>query len=286
MTGLSRRSFLKIALASTALTSTVGVSGVVYAHEIEPRSVEVKQVRLTLPRLAREFHGYRLVQISDIHMGTWMTREHLQGIVRLVNAQEPDVIAVTGDFVTVEPVEIWIEELLPPLRELSARDGTLAILGNHDHWTNPQVVRAMIPTAGMIDLNNAVYTLQRGEAVLHFAGVDDYWERKADLESVLNQLPDDGAAVLLAHEPDFADISAASGRFDLQLSGHSHGGQVILPFIGPPVLPTYGRKYPVGLYQVGDMIQYTNRGVGMVGPYVRFNCRPEITVFTLESAQF
>jgi len=285
MTALSRRSFLKIALASTAITSAVGMSGVAYAHEVEPYNVEIKQVRLTLPRLAREFHGYRVVQISDIHMGTWMTRDHLHSIVRLANAQEPDLIAVTGDFVTVNPVEIWIDELLPPLRELSARDGTLAILGNHDHWTNPQAVRAMIPVAGMVDLNNAVYSLQRDEAVLHFAGVDDYWERKADLEAVLNQLPDEGAAVLLAHEPDFADISAASGRFDLQISGHSHGGQVILPFIGPPMLPTYGKKYPVGLYQVGDMIQYTNRGVGMVGPYVRFNCRPEITVFTLESVQ-
>jgi len=98
---------------------------------------------------------------------------------------------------------------------------------------------------------------------------------------VLALLPDEGCAILLAHEPDYADISAPTGRFDLQLSGHSHGGQVILPFIGPPILPSYSHKYPVGQYQVGSMIQYTNRGLGTVAPMVRFNCRPEITVFTL-----
>ncbi|HYN87535.1 MAG TPA: hypothetical protein VER55_03345, partial [Ardenticatenaceae bacterium] len=102
-------------------------------------------------------------------------------------------------------------------------------------------------------------------------------------DRVLAHLPPDGAAILLAHEPDFADISAATGRFDLQLSGHSHGGQVIVPFAGPLIGPRYGQNYPVGRYQVGSMIQYTNRGIGMVAPLVRFNCRPEVTVFTLES---
>jgi predicted MPP superfamily phosphohydrolase len=87
----------------------------------------------------------------------------------------------------------------------------------------------------------------------------------------------------MAHEPDFADERAETGRFDLQISGHSHGGQVDLPFIGAPVLPLWAHKYSRGLYQVRNMYQYTNVGVGMTPPYIRFNCRPEITVFTLES---
>ena len=127
-------------------------------------------------------------------------------------------------------------------------------------------------------------TLRREEAQLHIAGVDSLWYDKADLNPVLQQLPEEGAALLLAHEPDFADISAKTGRFDLQLSGHSHGGQIILPLVGPPWLPRHGRNYPLGQYQVGDMIQYTNRGIGMVIPTVRFNCRPEISVFTLRAA--
>ncbi|MDH5508153.1 MAG: metallophosphoesterase, partial [Anaerolineae bacterium] len=117
---------------------------------------------------------------------------------------------------------------------------------------------------------------------LHWAGGDDIWENQDRLDLVLEMLPEEGCAILLAHEPDFADTSAATGRFDLQISGHSHGGQIIFPVIGPPVVPWLSEKYPLGLYQLGEMLQYTNRGIGMVGPpHVRFNCRPEITVFTL-----
>jgi uncharacterized protein len=104
------------------------------------------------------------------------------------------------------------------------------------------------------------------------------------LDAVLDQLHDNSAAILLAHEPDFADLSAESNRFDLQVSGHSHGGQIVLPLYGPPILPHLGRKYPSGLYQVGNMLQYTNRGVGMARLPVRFNCPPEITIFTLKSS--
>jgi len=109
--------------------------------------------------------------------------------------------------------------------------------------------------------------------MLHVAGVDDVWERQDRLDLVLKATPEAGAAILLAHEPDFADVSAATRRFDLQISGHSHGGQVIIPLRGPPLLPRYAKKYPMGLCQVGSMMQYTNRGVGMVPPRVRFNCR-------------
>jgi predicted MPP superfamily phosphohydrolase len=100
---------------------------------------------------------------------------------------------------------------------------------------------------------------------------------------LLAGLPEHGAAILLVHEPDFADHSAASGRFDLQLSGHSHGGQVIIPFIGPPIVPYLAQKYPLGLYQVQNMLLYVNRGLGMARLKVRFNCRPEITVITLRA---
>jgi len=114
--------------------------------------------------------------------------------------------------------------------------------------------------------------------------VDDIWEGRVQLKALQTQVPHDGAAILLAHEPDFADKSSVTGRFDLQVSGHSHGGQVVVPFYGPPVLPFLGQKYPSGLYKVGDMFQYTNRGVGMARLPIRINCPPEITIFDLESA--
>lgn len=281
---LSRRDFLRVTLATAGLTTLAGVSVSAYATLIEPYHLEVRYLELALPSLHPAFQGYRIAQFSDIHMGAWMTVGILEPIIETLNVQDADLIALTGDFVTVELGTALAADYVALLRQLSARDGALAVLGNHDHWTNDRAVRGFIERAGMIDVNNDVYSLKRGAAQLHVAGVDDYWEGKADLERVLTLLPGEGAAVLLAHEPDYADISAASRRFDLQLSGHSHGGQISLPFFGPPILPTFGKKYPAGLYLVGQMLQYTNRGVGMIAPYVRFNCRPEITVFTLVTA--
>jgi predicted MPP superfamily phosphohydrolase len=280
---LSRRKFLKLALGSTVTTALAGLGGFAYARDIEPGWVEVVRLRLQLRRLSPAFDGYTLVQLSDIHMGTGMTEARLRSIADMVNAESPDAVVITGDFVTHGSVAQQSPALVSGLSQLAARDGVFAVLGNHDHWTYANAVRGVLRSAGILDVSNAFHSVQRGEALLHIAGVDDYWERKDRLPDVLAGLPAGGAAILLAHEPDYADISAATGRFDLQLSGHSHGGQVIMPFIGPLVVPQYSEKYPLGKYQVGTMIQYTNRGVGTVLPPVRFNCRPEVTVFTLLS---
>jgi uncharacterized protein len=157
------------------------------------------------------------------------------------------------------------------------------VLGNHDYENDTKAIIQVLAQSSIFHLGNAVYTLQRGSAMLHIAGVDDVGMGKDRLDLVLKQLPNNGAAILLAHEPDFADTSAATKRFDLQLSGHTHGGQIRLPFVKPLVLPPWGQKYYLGRYQVGEMIQYTNRGVGMTGLHLRFGARPEITVFTLDS---
>lgn len=280
--GLSRRAFLKLVAGSALGTMGLGAGGVAYARRIEPGWVDLTAVRLTLPRLAPEFSGLRVVQLSDIHIDDWMTAERLGTIVRLVNAQAPDVVAITGDFVTYEPRR-FAPQLTAALGALRPRAAAVATLGNHDHWNIPTLVRRVLRDAGIDDVSNGVSTLRRGAAMLHFGGIDDFMEGQDRLDLVLERLPGAGAAILLAHEPDFADISAATGRFDLQLSGHSHGGQVQIPLGGPPVVPRHAEKYPSGRYRVGGMIQYTNRGIGMVPPYVRFNCRPEVTVFTLET---
>lgn len=277
---LTRRAFLKAAAQVAVSTTLLSTSSLAYAREIEPTWVDITHLRLVLPRLAPAFTGYRLVQISDLHADEWMTRERLAETVALVNQQAPDLVAITGDFVT-RRAERYAADLNYALSRLQSRDGTVAVLGNHDHWSNPRIIRQVLQQSGIADVSNSVHTLQRGGAELHMAGVDDVWEEQARLDFVLDRLPATGAAILLAHEPDFADQSAATGRFDLQLSGHSHGGQVALPLLGPPIVPHLAEKYPSGLYQVGTMWQYTNRGLGMARPRVRFNCRPEITVVTL-----
>ena len=158
-------------------------------------------------------------------------------------------------------------------------------MGNHDYMTDVDLVRRCLKESEVPELRNDVRTLWRGDAALHIAGVDDVMEGRSRLDLVLQKLPEEGAAVLLAHEPDFADVSAAAGRFDLQLSGHSHGGQVRMPFWGPVFLPPHSQRYSAGLYEVGSMLQYTNRGLGFVDARLRFLCRPEITVLTLRTPQ-
>jgi predicted MPP superfamily phosphohydrolase len=279
---ISRRRFLKTAALSVLGTGLLGAGGYVYTNQVEPGWFELTQISLALPRLAPEFDGYRIAQISDIHLDVWTPRDRLGQAVAMIDQQSPDLVVITGDFVTYLP-GYFAADLAVVLGALASRRTTLAVLGNHDHWTDAAAVRRVIAQSGIVELRNAVHTLRRGAALLHIAGVDDVWERQDRLDLVLAQLPAEGAAILLAHEPDYADTSAATGRFDLQLSGHSHGGQVIIPFWGPVVLPDHARKYPVGQYQVGEMVQYTNRGLGMISPHVRFNCRPEIALFTLRA---
>jgi uncharacterized protein len=284
--GTSARTFLKTAL--TALAGAFVGAGVLYhGREVEPLDVEITTVSLVLPRLDPRFDGYRIAQVSDLHADGWMTPGRVLEMVRLLNAEAPDLVVITGDFATYSPFRSMIRHvpgLVVPLRRIRPPDGTFAVLGNHDHKTNASVVRRVLAAAGVVELHDAVRTLRREEAALHLCGVDSALQDTPRLDRVLEELPEEGSAILLAHEPDFADTSAALGRFDLQLSGHSHGGQVRLPALGPqPFLPRLSRRYPSGLYRVGEMFLYTNRGLG-THPRLRLNCRPEITLFTLRSS--
>lgn len=247
------------------------------------KRVEITSPSIVLPKLSGVFNDYRFVQLSDFHLGTWLNARDLLEIVEIVNQQDPDLIAITGDFISYEPSR-FSSDLIRILSGLNAKDGVIAVLGNHDHYTDAGLIRAVLEQSGIIELGNRIHVVQRDLSHLIFAGVDDYMTRHADLESVITQIPNShDPVILLAHEPDFADISAASGRFDMQISGHTHGGQICLPYYGNLYLPRYGRKYPSGQYLVENMVQYTNRGLGTSWVKFRFNCPPEITVFHLSN---
>jgi predicted MPP superfamily phosphohydrolase len=209
----------------------------------------------------------------------------LLALVQLVNAEAPDLVTITGDFATYSRFRSelrYVPGLATPLSRLRAPDGVIAVLGNHDHMTDAAVVRRTLADGGVIELDNTVRTVRRGDAALHLCGVDSAHQDKDRLDRVLEKLPEGSTAILFAHEPDFADTSTATGRFDLQLSGHSHGGQVGLPLLRRPFLLRLSRKYPSGLHRIGGMLLYTNRGLG-AHPRLRFGCRPEISVLTLKS---
>lgn len=255
-------------------------------HRFDVDDFQIDQLDVQVPGLSADFDNFRLVQISDIHMGHWISPERLAGVVELVNEQSADVLLLTGDFVSYVFEQVRAS-LTDSLAAMQARVGKLAVLGNHDHWLGAAAVRQVLQDSGVIELANDVYIVQRERGSLVFAGVDDIIVGADDLGLVLSKLPDDAPALLLAHEPDFADQSAATGRFFMQLSGHSHGGQIVLPGYGPLLRGPHFYRYPIGLYQVENMLQYTNRGIGTHVFRVRINCPPEITVITLhpQSAQ-
>ena len=279
---ISRRAFLRQAQRAVM---GAALAGWTYASQVEPRWYDVTSVEVTLPRLAPAFDGFRIAQISDIHVSSLTGSDQLHEVAQHILAQRPDLIVITGDFVdreteVADPFSILVDAFRPLARQVP----TAAVLGNNDYRVGAEKVRKAIRASGMIELANDFLPLERAGRRLYLAGLDDVLARRAQLARVVYSLPQDGeAAIVLVHEPDYADTVAFTRRFDLQISGHSHGGQVTAPLLGPLELTNMAYKYVAGLYQVGDMLLYTNRGLGAVPPRVRFNCRPEITIFNIFS---
>ena len=245
--------------------------------------IEITNISVHISNLPVEFDGYHLTHLSDFHLGTWLDSQSLLEIVEKVNVLGSDIIVMTGDFVSSK-VDRHASDLIHALTRLKAKDGVLAVLGNHDHYTDSGIVREILQRSGIVELRNEVHILQHDGACIWIAGVDDQMTGHERLSNVIDLLPEENVPViLLAHTPDFADISSKSGKFDLQLSGHTHGGQIRLPLIGPLYLPRLGRKYPSGKYRIGNMDLYTNRGLGTSWFKVRINCPPEIAVVELRS---
>jgi predicted MPP superfamily phosphohydrolase len=271
-------------LLSSGIRRTARVVGALrkkFIHTPENWAVEINEIEVQIAGLARAFDGFRIVQFSDLHLdGVTVTRERLETLVAQINALAPDVVAFTGDFITYK-VPFNPADLIEPLRMLRPREASVATMGNHDQ-ASKDTLRRVMGESGMIDLNNAVHTLRRGDARLYLAGVDSYSRGKARLDMVLKALPADAPAILLAHEPQMIDVSAPTGRFALQLSGHTHGGQIHLPLLTALALGD-GRRYRSGSFHLGTTRLYVNRGIGMVGLPLRINCPPEVTVVTLRA---
>lgn len=280
---LSRRGFLR-GLAGLLLGSSTLVG---YSRFLEPRWVDLEQITLRIPHLPQALAGKTIAQLSDIHLSQYTEAERLHQAIRLVNQLAPDWLFLTGDYVGEDASAA--QGLIDPLRQVQMP--TFAVYGNHDYWSNLAVVTAALRQTPVQLLRNEATPLAAG---LWVAGVDDLWSGAPDLHAALRDVPTGVTTLLLAHEPDFFDrVIAESAPVAVQFSGHSHGGQVRLPSLVPgadgrytyaPVLPKYGRRYPIGLRQLGQRQVYTNRGLGVWPVPFRVNCRPEITLFSLQPA--
>jgi uncharacterized protein len=278
---LTRRAFFKW-MGALGVTTGAGALGVEYAYNVEPNLIQVEHVEMALPRLPGVFDGMTIAQISDLHLGPYVSEDHILKAVQMTNALRPDAIVVTGDLVNSS----WryIQPCTEIISKLDAPIGVYAVLGNHDYWVGfLSLMLQSVKKSGITLLRNQSVPLTRGRSTIYFVGIDDLWLELANLQRALEGIPNNACKIALMHEPDFADI-AAQAEIDLQLSGHSHGGQVRLPFIGPLILPKYGEKYAMGFYRIGNFTRlYTTRGIGVLPPGVRFNCPPEITLLTLKA---
>lgn len=256
-------------------------AGLVYSTLVEPGRLGVEHVVVPVAKLPTALEGFRIAVLSDFHLYPFTQIDHIQAAVQLANSLRPDLTVLLGDF--VDATGEAIHELAPVLGGLNSRHGLFAVLGNHDYWNDAWLIRRGLEKAGIVVLKNAGVALTVGSAQLYLAGLDSAWTGRPNIGEALAARRGDLPTVALVHEPDYADTVMRDGRVSLQLSGHSHGGQVRLPGVGALQLPSWGKRYDHGLYQLGSMSLYTNRGIGLVRLPVRFNCPPEVTEITLRA---
>ena len=287
MRTLTRRKFLYTGAVAAAGVSAFGVDGFVESND--PHLVRVE---IPLARLPQSFDGFTVAQLSDFHFTEHFSSVPIRKSVEIVNSLKPDLIVLTGDFVTVPVLETMgslrrVLNTAAPcaemLAELRAPMGRFAVLGNHDRDAGGAQIVGILREHQIPVLRNNSVPLERGRDRVWLAGIDDVLKGYPDLGATIKNIPTAETTILLAHEPDFADESSLR-PIDLQLSGHSHGGQVWIPGIGAPWLPPLARKYPRGMYRVGRTVLYTNIGVGTIRAPIRINCQPEITLITLRAA--
>jgi len=287
LSSVSRRKFLLTAGLATASTIALAEDSLIF----EPNHPELVRIDMMLPRLPPAFDGFTIAQLSDFHYDQVFSAVPIRRAIEIVNRLQPDLVALTGDFVTFPVLAFHddrrsasaAEPCAKLLSQLRSRLGSIAVLRNHDAHCDPDAVTAALESHGIRVLRNRSQAFERSGRRLWFCGLDSV-DLNPSIERALLGVPKDEAVVLLVHEPDFVD-EASRYPVDLQLSGHSHGGQIWIPGIGAPWLPRYARKYPRGRYTVRSLPLYTNIGLGTIRLPVRLNCTPEVTLFTLRSGE-
>lgn len=266
---MNRRAFIKGTVA--AATATVAGTSL-YAFGSETHNLEKTTVRLPLG-LSQPL---RMVAIGDLHFDPLYEEAYIERVVASVAALQPDLIVYTGDFITHNTSRV--HDLVALLSRATSRFGSFAILGNHDLWFGPMAVMTALEKGGIQVLRNRSIALPRQDH-LFLTGFDSFWAGGSNF-AVLSQTPRDSRHIVLLHEPDPFNM-LTDPRIKLQISGHTHGGQVRVPLIGALHLPKWGKNFQEGLYTQNGRSLYVNRGIGTLLPHVRFDCRPEITLFEL-----
>lgn len=274
----SRRKFLQLA----AMAGVVGLTAS-YPVFIERYLVMTNHYRVPVPNLPPAFNGFTIAQLTDLHHGTLVPRGFIEYIVTRTNRLGADMIVCTGDYVHGRNSSKEIDSVWPVLANLSAPYGVFSVLGNHDHWADTNRSLYWLNRTGQ-NLRAGLQEIAKDDQRIWLAGAGDLWEDNFQLNGLLGNIPEEDCRIVLAHNPDTADIDN-NGRVDLFVAGHTHGGQISIPYIGPPVLPVQNKNYASGLvYSQKQERVFISRGIGWAIYPVRLNCFPEIAVLHLVPA--
>ena len=283
---IGRRIFLVICLGLLLISGTG-----FYAAEVEPKSLSINRIDIVNKQVKPSFNGLQIVQFSDTHLGPGFTVEQLRSLVDRMNALQPDIVVFTGDLIDRYSRYGSVNRGLAQkaLAKINAPLGKFAVYGNHDRGGGgSRAYKRYMEGAGFVVLVNGVHTITSADGErLTLAGLDDFLLGKPQIERTLRLLRPEDFNLLLVHEPDVAD-RFSEYPIDLQLSGHSHGGQFRMPFLKPPITTSLARKYVEGLYSLQGksrpLTLYVNRGIGTTRLSLRFFAKPELTVIRLLNA--
>ena len=244
--------------------------------------LDTPEVAIPVPDLPPEFAGYRMALVTDLHHGPAVPTRWLERVADRVAELAPDLVVLGGDFISYARSDL--DGLEPVLARLRGRDGAVAVLGNHDHWVDPDLVAEVVERSGATVLLNRCRLIRRGPAVLAIGGVDDFTHGAVRPDEAFAGLARDVPRVLVSHNPDLIEYLPAGLRVDVMLSGHTHNGQAHIPLIGVIVAPSqFAATYLHGLKRVGATWLYVSAGVGSGAIPVRWGNPPELPVVLLTS---
>ncbi|MBT8333031.1 MAG: metallophosphoesterase [Deltaproteobacteria bacterium] len=275
---MKRRRFLKSTLYSSAF-ALVGF----YPIFIERRKVLVNRYKIPIADLPPSFNGFTLAHLTDIHLGSFVSKSFVEEIVHTTNSLGADVIVCTGDYVMGGDTTEQVDTVWPILSKLKSKHGVYSVLGNHDHHADSNRSLYWLERSEQ-DIRHKCKPIYKGKERVIIGGSGDYWYDRLDIDNTFSCTDERDCRLLLSHNPDAIDT-----QFDtplaLVMSGHTHGGQVVIPFFGPPILPVKNKNYSSGLITTAKTKLFISRGIGCSGLPVRFNCYPEIAILELVNPQ-
>lgn len=274
---MNRRKFLKL----------VGLGGASlligsYPFFIERKFLLVNHYSIPVPSLPESFYGIRIVHLTDLHLGPFVTESFIERVIEKANALKPDIIVCTGDYAHERDSKDQVRKVWSFLLKLNAKYGVYSVLGNHDHWADKNLSLELLHRSGQ-SVRHTCKAVYRDKERIVIGGAGDLWEDKLNIDNCFSSTDEQDCRILLSHNPDSVDTNFMT-PVSLILSGHTHGGQVSIPFYGPPVLPVKNKKYSSGLIKTPKGNLFISKGIGCAIYPVRFNCAPEIAVLELVPA--